>query len=314
MKKWIIIVFSLFLLFLISCYFFIPEKIIVIRSISANANEKGVYRFLNIEANWQKWWPGSYSISDSLKTSFESGGYQFKKTNPLYNSFEITIEKGRNTQNSLLNIFPQGNDSIRIDWNTVVNTGTNPFSKIRHYFKARELSKSLDVVLAAMQKHISDVKHIYGIDIRKEKVKVEFLVSAKKSFSHYPTIRDIYEIVNQIKKYINQQQAKEEDYSMLNISASDSSHFEAQVAIPVNKQLANTDLFSSKWMLKNGNILVAEITGGKNVADSAMKKMDQYILDYEYSNVAIPFQSLVTDRMKEPDSSKWLTRIYYPIR
>lgn len=283
------------------------------KSITANANQTGVYRFLNDEFNWKKWWPGSSTVIDAQDIAFESGGYWFKKIKPLYNSFEITIEKDKNSEISYLHIFPLGSDSIRIEWTTTINTGTNPFSKISHFFKAREAGNNLGVILSAMQKHISNVKHIYGIDIRKEKVQVEFLVSAKKSFSHYPNTEDIYEMVNQIKNYITREQTKEDDYPMLHIHASDSTHFEAQVAIPVNKQLANTDIFSSKRMLKSGNILVAEITGGKNTADSAMKQIELYISDHQYSNVALPFQSLITDRMKVPDTSKWLTRIYYPI-
>jgi hypothetical protein len=313
MKKWLIRVVFVFILFLIGSYFFIPKKIFVTKSITANANQTGVYRFLSDESNWQKWWPGSSSINKDAENVFESGGYRFKKTKLLYNSFEISIEKDKSIDSSLLHIFLPGNDSIKIEWNATINTGTNPFSKIRHYFKAKQLSNSLAVILTALQKHISNVKHIYGVDIKKEKVKIEYLVSTKKSFGRYPTTEDIYEMINQIKKNIIREQAKEEDYPMLNIKASDSTHFEAQVAIPVNKKLPDTDIFSTKRMLKNGNILVAEISGGKNKTDSAMKKFDLYVSDYQYSNIAIPFHSLVTDRMKEPDTSKWMTRIYYPV-
>ena len=314
MKKWIIGACSILLLLFISSYFFIPGKIIVTRSITANANQTGVFRFLTDESNWQKWWPDSSSVIVDRQTVFESGGYHFEKTKMLYNSFEITIEKDHCTDSSLLHIFSLGKDSIKIEWNTIINTGRNPFSRILRYFKAQKIGNSLEVILTAMQKHISNVKNIYGIDIRKEKVKIEFLFSTKKSFSHYPTTREIYEMINQIKKYIIRLQAKEEEYPMLHINTSDSSHFEAQVAIPVNKQLANTDIFTLKKMLKFGNIIVAEITGGKNTADSAMKQIELYVSDHQYNNIALPFQSLVTDRMKVTDTSKWLTRIYYPIR
>jgi len=286
---------------------------LITKSITANANQTGVYRFLTDESNWQKWWPDSSSINNVAGIVFESGGFKFKINNILYNSFGITIEKGKGTDSSLLHIFSPVTDSIKIEWNTTINTGTNPFSKIRQYFKAKELSNSLAVVLTAMQKYISNVKNIYGIDIKKEKVKIEFLVSTQKSFDHYPNTADIYEMVNQIKKHIILEQAKEEDYPMLHISAYDSTHFKAQVAIPVNKKLPDVDIFSSKRMLKNGNILVAEITGGKNKTDVGMKQMNIYALDHQYNNIAIPFHSLVTNRMIEADTSKWVTRIYYPI-
>ncbi len=313
MKKWFIVACSLFPLFLISAYFIIPAKMLVTKSITANANQTGVYRFLNNESNWQKWWPGTSSITKSGDAELESGGFRFKIGNPLYNGFDISITKDKKIDSSILNIFSLGKDSIKIEWNITINTGTNPFSKINQYFKAKKLNNRLEHVLTALQKYISVVNNIYGIDIRKEKVKIEFLVSTKKTFDHYPTTEDIYEIVGQIKKYTSSKQVKEEDYPMLNIKNPDSIHYEAQVAIPVDRKLTDTDNFSIKRMLKMGDILVAEIRGGKNQIDSAMRQMNIYASDHQYNNIAIPFHSLVTDRMKEADSSKWVTRIYFPV-
>jgi hypothetical protein len=171
----------------------------------------------------------------------------------------------------------------------------------------------MEIILTGLQRHISNVKNIYGIDIRKELVKIEYLVSTKKAFTHYPGTSDIYEMIHKIKKYISEKQAKEEDYPMVHINVNDSTHFEAQVAIPVNKKLPDASIFSSKRMLRNGNILAAEIRGGQTTADFAMKQMDIYVSDHQYNYIAIPFFSLVTDRMNVTDTSKWVTTIYYPI-
>src|SRR5688572_11523149 len=177
MKKWLIGVSSIFILFLLCVYVFIPSKILVAKSISANINQYGVYRFLSNDSNWQKWWPDLSSAPGILENSYNSGGYLFQKTKPLYNSFEIAIKDGKNTQSSFLNIFPYGNDSIKIEWSTIINTGTTPLSKLRNYFKAKELRNSLAGILTAMKKYISQDKNIYGIDIRMERVKNEFLIS-----------------------------------------------------------------------------------------------------------------------------------------
>lgn len=313
MKKWIIVACSLFVLFLISAYSIIPKKILLTKSITANANQTGVYRFLTDESNWQKWWPGSSYIDEGARAVLESGGYLFKRTKLLYNSFEISIQKGKDIHNSLLVIFSPDKDSIKIEWSTTINTGANPFSKVSRYFKAQKLSSRLGDILIALQKHVSNVKNIYEIDIKKEKVKIEFLVTTKKSFAHYPTTGEIYEMINQIKTHISREQAKENDYPMFHIKVYDSTHFEAQVAIPVDRKLEESDGFSIKRMLKNGDILAAEIKGGKSKTDSAMKLIDKYASDHQYHNIAIPFHSLVTDRMMETDSAKWITRLYYPI-
>ncbi len=313
MKKWFIVAFFLFLLFLISTYFIIPAKILVTKSITANANHAGVYRFLTDESNWKKWWPDSSSINNGAETVFESGGYKFKKTITGYNMFGIIIEKDKAADSSFLHLFSLGNDSIKIEWNATINSASNPLAKIRNYFKAKEVGKKIEVILTAMQKYISSVKHIYGIEIKQEKMKIDLMVSIKKSFDRYPTTEDIYIEMGQIRKYIAQAQAIENDYPVLNISTPDSTHFELVVAIPVNKQVPDSGIFTERRMLKNGNLLVAEVTGGKNTVDSALKQMYIYARDHQVLNVAIPFQSFLTDRMKVADTSKWVTRIGYPI-
>jgi len=62
-----------------------------------------------------------------------------------------------------------------------------------------------------------------------------------------------------------------------------------------------------------GNILVAEIKGGIYSVNEAERQLVNYANDYKKISPAIPFQSLVTNRQLEPDTSKWVTRLYYPI-
>jgi hypothetical protein len=313
MKKWIVIAFSLVILFLVGIYFFIPDKIVVTRAIAANANQSGVYRFLSDASNWSLWWPDSSSTDKGANPVFESGGYRFEKTTQGYNSFEVIIKKNGAADSSVLHLFSWGIDSLTIEWGATINTGSNPLNKIRQFFKAENIGKKLEVILAAMQKYISNVKNIYGIDIKQEKMQIDFMVSIKKSFDRHPTTEDIYAEIDQIKKFIAQTQAIENNYPVLNISARDTAHFELVVALPVDRQVRNSGIFTERRMLKNGNLLVAEIRGGKNTVDSALKQIDIYARDHKYLNVALPFQQFMTDRIKVTDTSKWTTRIGYPI-
>jgi len=100
---------------------------------------------------------------------------------------------------------------------------------------------------------------------------------------------------------------------MLNIKKTDSATYTAQVGLPVDRALPQKGDISLKWMMKGGNILAGEVTGGQEQIEEAQKQMELYIGDYQRSIIAIPFQMLITDRTKEPDSSKWITMIYYPV-
>jgi hypothetical protein len=62
-----------------------------------------------------------------------------------------------------------------------------------------------------------------------------------------------------------------------------------------------------------GKILIGEVRGGDATTKNAFAEMHNYVVDHQMTSPAIPFISLVTDRKQEPDSSKWISRIYYPV-
>ncbi|MFC0773864.1 hypothetical protein [Terrimonas alba] len=312
MKKWLIGLISLLFLFSIGTYFFIPKKISITRTVYANANQAGLFRFLSEEKNWERWWPGK--ASDQEKDSvLEFGGYKFKLDNIRYNALTIIIQANQQLDTSIIHMMPIGPDSSKIVWNALFNTGNNPFLKINQYLKAKKLRNGLDMILDTLQSFISNNKNIYGLDIKKEQVEIEYVVSTKKIFSKYPETEAIYEMINSIKKYISQSHGMEEGYPMVNITSQDSAGYLAQVGVPVDREIPQKDQFFLKRLLKNGNILVAEMKGGRNASDSAMKKMELFAGDHKLFNIALPFLSLITDRTKEKDSSKWVTKIYYPV-
>lgn len=312
MKKWIIGALILLLLSLSSIYIFIPANIVVTKSIIVDANQAATHRFLRDESNWQKWWPDSSGDNKMAELKFDD--YLFNKNKSLFNSIEVAIKKNGEELNSFLQFLSINATSTEIKWIVSINSGINPLTRIQRYFKAKKLANTFKALLASLAPYVSNVEHIYGLDIRKERVKIEFMTSTKKTFSSYPTTENVYELIDQIRAYISKSQVKEEDYPMLHITIPDSTHYEAQVAIPISKQLPDSGIFSSKRMLKKGNILAVEVTGGMHTIDDAMNQVDVYIADHRYSNVAIPFQSLITDRRKETDTTKWITKIYFPIR
>ncbi|MBC7872958.1 MAG: GyrI-like domain-containing protein, partial [Ferruginibacter sp.] len=129
----------------------------------------------------------------------------------------------------------------------------------------------------------------------------------------HPTINDIYGLVDELNAYIKQKGAAGTGNPMLNIFTKDSITYLLKVAIPVNKKLPPSGNMSYRWMLGGGNILITSVKGGDDEIQKAFFQIQQYISDYKRVAPAIPFQSLVTDRRNEPDSSKWITWIYYPV-
>jgi len=311
MKKIILLIVPLILIFII-VYIAIPSQILISNSVGAHVNISGITRNISEENNWKQWWPGTVKDSEN-KMNFLLDSYQFKLNKVLYNALEININKGEKTDSSLLQFFAIQNDSIRMVWSTKISTGNNPFSKINAYFKSREIKSKMTAILNAIQQNARNLKNIYGVSIETETRPEQFLVSTKKEFSSIPSTQDIYKIINDIRTYIINTKGEVDSFPMVNILTLDSTHFVAQVAVPIKNPIPGNATFSIKNMPNYAKFLVAEIKGGKGSIEFAQKSFKFFIADYQKTVMASPFQLLVTDRSKQTDSSKWITRIFYPI-
>jgi hypothetical protein len=301
------------LIALAAVYFFIPSKLKISGAVTYQANRESIARFLSADSNWGKWWPGTITKNAGGKSGFSYNSYNFEITEILYNAFILKITKSNDSSASLLKIISLKTDSVGIELETEVTTGGSPFSKIAGYTKAKKIKRTFDQILSALQKHTSVIKNMYGFEIKNEKVEMQYLVSTSQTFNHYPAAQDIYPMIATLRTFINKHNAKEEFFPMLNIGTTDSINYQVRVGVPVDQKLPEEGNIASKMMVKNGNILTTEVTGGVKEITEAMKQFEKYIQDYQRSIIAIPFQSLITDRSKEPDSSKWVTKIYYPV-
>ncbi len=189
----------------------------------------------------------------------------------------------------------------------------NPINRSKNYFVEKHLKKDIDKILETIKAFFSDDRNIYGIHIKQELVVDSLLVSSYKLSQGYPTTSFIYTLIDQLKSYIISQSAIQTGHPMLNVSTSDSINFLTKVAIPVNKKLKDSGMISYKWMLGGGKILVTEINGGLHSLKNGFREIEQYVTDHGRAAPAIPFQALLTDRRKEPDTSKWVTKIFYPV-
>jgi hypothetical protein len=313
MKK-ILLFISIFLALCISAiYIFIPKKMVVSGALSFHANSDGLLRSLAKKGNWEKWWPGTVSKTSNNSLRFTHDDYDFQVREILYNAIQLKLIRNGDSSDGLLRIIPFNNDSIRVELLSQLEAHADPFGRLATYLRGKRIERAFDDIVLSLSKYASVTRNVYGLDIKNERVQYQNLVSTKQSFSHYPTTADVYGIIARLRNYIDQSGAKELFSPMLNIQRTDSTTYTAQVGLPIDRALPQKGEIITKWMMKGGNILSGEVIGGQKQIDEGDKQMQLYIIDYQRSIIAIPFQMLITDRTKEPDSTKWITRIYYPV-
>lgn len=312
MKRLIVTLLVIFVLLLVAVYVFIPNKISFTENLAVDANGNGISRKLQNEKTWQMLFPGKAAQQNSSSNfTFDHSVYSIntETSNPSF----ITISRKNVQAATSLYVISKNADTAQLIWTVNLPTSYNPIKRTQSYFASRKIRNDIGSILGQMQSFFSKQENVYGYSIKHTIVTDSLLVSTYSTVKGYPSVEFVYTLIDQLKKYIADKGAEETGFPMLNVSTNDSIEFLTRVAIPINKRLPSSGNISFKEMLGQGNILVTEVKGGPTTVEEAYQQMGNYISDYHQSSPAIPFQSLITDRRKEPDTAKWLTKIYYPV-
>ena len=316
MKKWLITIVVLFFVALISAYIFIPAKIDFRKAVFIKVKQAIANRLLTDDSNWNKWWPIQNNQSKQDNTVPTDANYSYKDYHyavilKMIQGDSIIISNNSIRINSLLNIIPINSDSVAVQWKGQSETTSDPIKRFENYLQEEKIKNNIEELLQSMKMFLGNEINLYGIPIDQLKVKDTILIATRYSSNTYPTTSEIYTLIKNLKEYILKEGAAETNYPMLNVTQ-DSGRFKTMVAIPVNKSIRANNTFLLKRMVP-GKILITEVRGGMYTANQAIKLIEMYMNDYHLTAPAIPFQSLVTDRSKEPDTTKWITKIYYPV-
>lgn len=299
---------------LAALYFFVPASPSVTHNAFVSANQAAVYRCLTTESLLRKWWPDSSLISrspDKKSLVATYGDLKYTITPGAFEVVSIAIENEASPVRGFVTILPVQQDSSVVNWKMELPAGGS-FAKLQRYFLKRKIERSMADMLARFQVFLQSEKNIYGLSINYETVTDTLLVVTKIRDTVTPVPEQYYQLIKTLRTYIAGQGVQETNYPMLNIMATGSNAFETMVAIPVNKPVPDNGPFLMKRMVP-GVILVTEVRGGLSAVEEGFRQMDFYVNEHRLRSPARPFQSLVTDRLAEPDTAKWITKLYYPV-
>ena len=312
MKK--LILFVLFPLFIVvaGIYILIPGTYKISRSVAVKANTDAVYRLLMKEEQWANWWPGNAASKLMEKEGLLYKDQLYKLDKKLFYAFSVQIIDEDSAMNSIVHLLPVSTNSVKIEWTAEGNRSGNFFNVLPQYIAWKRREDQMGELLQQLQSYLNKPEHIYGSVIQEERVKDSVIVTSNFTTNRYPTTAEIYELVNKIKSFVKEKGATETGHPMLNIKESEKG-FYIMVGIPVNTNLnSDNKAFQVKKMVL-GNILTTEVMGGPYTVQNALTQMRLFINDNKMASPAIPFESLVTNRLQQPDSTQWITKIYYPV-
>lgn len=310
MKKTAIFVAAVLLLAIIAIEFLIPDNNKIEQTTTIVSSEPGLYRAIADTSNWKNWWPEKETFQSS-NTILRDINYTYKDRTT--SSIFVALEHNSSIITSSLNFIPVSKDTVKLQWTLSTEPTYNPLKRLSNYLRNKEINIQLKELLTAIKTYYTVPNNIYGLPIVREQVKNSSLVFTYDSAQGLPTTEKIYSMVDELRSYIKKNKATVTDSPMVNIFTKDSVNYLTKVALPASTRLPSSGKITYKWMLPQGNILTAMVTGPDKNITPALRKIENYIDDYKLTSPAIPFYSLQTNRMVEKDSSKWISKIYYPV-
>jgi hypothetical protein len=312
MKKWIVGLLVILILGVLSVYIFIPAKIVISNISSAEATLTGEFRYMGSEEGWEKWWRDSDGKLHVKGTLFMYGSSAFHLTKQSYNAVGIDIEQGGLKVPSTINLVSFALDSTGAIWSCEMPSGFNPLTRLKNYLSAGEMKKNMTGVMNVFSKFISNPSNIYGITIYKTTVHDTLMVSSRFTSPTYPNTEQLYSYFDTLKKTIAKQKALPVGFPILNLRKMPDGSYETQTGMPTNRLLKNEGKILAIRM-PPGLFLTADVRGGSLTVDEAVRQLELFVQEYNRTKVATGFQILITDRRKESDTLKWITKIKIPI-
>lgn len=297
MKKWIVAIIVVLVAAFIFLNFVLPSpgKVTVNKHIKASTAT--IYRVIANQQRLDRVLPGDFTL-----------------TKKLLNSVHInTTINNKVAPGNILIVF-NATDSSLVSWECAVPEANGFFSSISRRMLRNELENKLTTALESIDTFSTNPINTYGMNIIQTSTKDTSLLVTRFQTSAYPTNQEIYSHIDKLIKFAATKNAAQTGYPMLNVSTTDSITFRCMVALPVNREIETAyDAPISFVHMVPGRFLTAEIKGGPYTIQRANEMMQLYFQDYKRTAMAIPFEYLVTSRLNETDTSKWITRIYAPV-
>lgn len=305
MKKKVLII--LVLTAVIFC--FIPSKIKFNYDVTIEASDAVTSKFLTNQKNWDKWWPGT-KIS---AMHYRYNDIDFTIDKLINSGAELTLQKGKLNLNCTINYLLINEGEVKITWNVIKKSGTGSIPPLIDNFKLPGIQKQIEAISKHLKLFLEDERNAYGYKIYLKGAKDTVLITSTTLSNTYPSIPEIYTIIGDLKKQAKDKGVKETNYPIMNITKINEKQYQVTVAVPINRSFTPSAKTAINYIPKGGNLLAADVKGGSNTVKDALAQIKVYMKDHRLISVAMSFESLITDRSAEKDTSKWVTKVYYPI-
>ena len=315
-----------------------PGKMHVERSIQINQKSDVVFNEINTLKQWQLW---SYwdNIDPNMQSTYEGpesgvgAVHKWTSENDSVGNGSLTIKTS--TPNTLIecDLAFEGMGTSTSGWAlkdtlggtkvTAYMDGETPFMfRAMMLFMDMDamLGKDFEATLAGLKKHTESLESSsteeYVMEMGMTPAWMVMTISDSATSSDISQkFGELYgEIGEEVKKQGLQQSGPVfAIYDNVQHNADGSMKFWFKAGVPVDKKGKDGGRVKY-WETTSGNAVKCNYYGGYSNMEPCHDAINKYITDNGKTIIGAPWEVYITDPGSEPDSTKWLTEIYYPVQ
>lgn len=308
---------------------FLPSEYKVVRTIVINNSPEEISKKIVDFNEWNNWspWIGIDSTEDYKFNDTIGIGGKMSWTGEMIGSgnMAITSVSSDSIKYDLVFMSPWESFSsgslsfVKTDEGTTV-TWTNegklgwPVMRLMDFFKGFDSMMGPDFEKGlAKLKTVVESSSNYTYNIQEKEVSATTIAVIRNKVN----MGEIGDILGKsygaIQEYISKQGANMAGYPMAITLAWDSLSWDFEAAIPIDKAIKGNDKIQVKPSYA-GKVIYLSYMGPYEKTYVAYTELESYKKEKGYTDNGGPWEVYVTDPTTEPDTSKWVTEIYFPVK
>jgi effector-binding domain-containing protein len=327
--KKILVVFLILIAIVLIVSAFLPSQSKVERSLLIKASPEAISAKITNLHSWDEWspWKDQDSAAKYLYNDTVGVGGWMDWTGNIVGSGKLSITKVAPDSIQYFLAFREPFESesngsfsfVKTDSGTVVtwtDVETLPWPMVRivalfmnfDEMMGPDFEKGLDKL-----KKVTENSYKYSYTVQEKEVSPMTIATIRNKVNMGEIGNILGKSYGEIQAFIAKNGAKMAGAPMAITLAWDSLSWDFEAAIPIDKEIAGNNNIQIKKSYA-GKVLFVEYKGAYDKTYQAYIDLENYKKEKGYVDAGGPWEVYLTDPMVEPDTSKWITEIYFPVK
>jgi effector-binding domain-containing protein len=338
--KWISLGIVIFMILIIVVAFFLPSHIHVERSVIIKAKPEQLYVLINNLHNWEQWSPwhkrdpemhilygdviegaGASYFWKSKHPQVGEGSLQIIQSRP-YEYIETEMHFGDMGISKATFRFIPSDSGLKVVWSMDTDGKGVPWlmyipSKYAGLFMDNMLGPEFESGLQSLRtltEAMPQKETVLGFDIEERELSSTYIISVREKMKHAILGEKIGLAFKRIATYMRAQNMKEAGNPFTLWHGSNTSETDVEIAVPVYAIIdPKGSIHSSE--LPAVHAFIVQYYGDYKKMPQVYEASHHYITEVKKKEIAGPIREIyITDPGHEPDTSKWLTELAFPVK